>query len=67
MTEGMRRLWDDKTWVIIWVVLALSFQLKYLVVFAIVWIGFTLVTKMSDYHRCIASSLIAMFITIGFL
>jgi hypothetical protein len=67
MTEGMRRLWDDKTWIIIWVVLALSFQLKYLVVFAIVWIGFTLTTKLTDYHRCIASSLIAMIITIGFL
>lgn len=67
MTEGMRRLWDDKTWVIIWVVLALSFQLKYLVVFAIVWVGFTLATKLSDYQRCIASSLIAMIITIGFL
>lgn len=63
----MRRLWDDKTWVVCWVVLAMAFQLKYLVVLAIAWVGFTLTTKLSDYHRCVASSLVAMIITIGFL
>lgn len=67
MTEGMRRLWDDKTWVICWVALALSFQLKYLVVLSIVWIGLTLTTKMSDYNRVVASSMIAMLITLGCL
>lgn len=67
MTEGMRRLWGDKTWVVCWVVLAMAFQLKYLVVLAIVWVGFTLTTKLSDYHRCVVSSLVAMIITIGFL
>lgn len=64
MTEGMRRLWNDKTWFICWVIIGCALHTKYLLVFTIIWSGFTLFTKLSEGHRCMGGVMVATLITI---
>lgn len=63
MTEGMRRLWEEKFWFICWTLLAIIFQLKFLIIFVILWTWVTMQQESPELPKALGCSMVAGLIT----
>ncbi|MNG47031.1 hypothetical protein D3C71_2070680 [compost metagenome] len=60
MTLGMRRLWEEKFWFSLWVMMAIILQTPWLLFYVMVWTAMTLFTGLRSGSRAAASTLISV-------